>query len=175
MAAQSLNFVTDAEVEAILSAYRVLVAVSARTGTAERQVLDPAQFRFLVVLSARDVSSLEELATVTGLSMATASRVYDRMMRAGLIDRDDEAHPSEGHLRLTERGRDLLRAGMSRRCEALEAILGRLPPLRRLELVAVLREFAAAGDEAMNGCRVGAEHSTSLVAVPDPRQVTVPV
>lgn len=148
MAAQSLNFVTDAEVEAILSAYRVLVAVSARTGTAERQVLDPAQFRFLVVLSARDVSSLEELATVTGLSMATASRVYDRMMRAGLIDRDDEALQPDRHLRLTEAGRDRLRAGVSRRCEALEVILGRLPPLRRLEFAAVLREFAATGGDS---------------------------
>lgn len=149
MTVRSSVYVTDAEVQAVLSACRVLAAVSARSALPRRQEVDPVQFRALVIISAGRAVTVDEVAAVAGLNRATADRVCDRMVHAGLVTGQDEADRYPRRLRLTNAGRDVVSAGVGRRREALEVILGRLPVSRRLEFVAVLREFCDAGtDEA---------------------------
>jgi DNA-binding MarR family transcriptional regulator len=141
MAAWSPLYVTDAEVEAVLSAWRVIVAVSARSHDAEH-VVDPVQFRLLVIISADGGLALDELAEAVGVNAATAGRASDHLVQAGFVDVDGRSTDHQQRLRLTQAGRDLVKAELGRRREALELILGRLSVARRLEFVAVLREFA---------------------------------
>ena len=145
---RSAIYVTDAEVNAVLAACRVLVAVSARSIAAVEDMVDPVQFRALVVIASRRSMSLGELAEAAGLNLSTASRLCDRLVQAELVDRsDDPNNRRQLRLALTDDGHRLVADVMSRRREALTLILQRLAPPRRLELIAVLREFASAGGE----------------------------
>jgi DNA-binding MarR family transcriptional regulator len=146
MTAWSPMYVTDAEVEAVLSACRVMVAVAARSDAAG-QVVDPVQFRLLVIISAGGGLSLDELAEAVGVNAATAGRAYDHLVRAGFVDVDGRSTDHQQRLRLTKAGRDLVKAELGRRREALEFILGRLSVARRLEFVAVLREFVTPSND----------------------------
>ena len=143
MAAWSPMYVTDAEVEAVLSAYRVMVAVARRSHPAGH-VVDPVQFRILMIISAGGELPLGELAEAVGVNAATAGRAYDQLVRAGFIDVDGRSTHHPRRIRLTQAGRDLVKAEVGRRREALEVILAPIPAARRLEFVAVLRAFVAA-------------------------------
>jgi DNA-binding MarR family transcriptional regulator len=137
------------EADTVLAACRVLVALSAQSIAAVEDVADVAQVRVLVVLSSRRSVSLGELAAAANLHVTRASRLCDRMVADGLIDRaDDPANRRQLILTLTAKGQRVVDDVMAHRRAAITPILARLPPQRRAELVAVLGEFAAAGAEA---------------------------
>ncbi|HEY2795288.1 MAG TPA: helix-turn-helix domain-containing protein [Micromonosporaceae bacterium] len=133
-------YVTDAEVQSVLAACRVLIAVSARSIPATENMVDPLAFRVMVIIISRGSMSLAELADAAGLNLTTASHLCHRLIEAGLVERDDQPQ-----LTLTSAGRRLVETVTARRRQALELILARLTGPRRLELVTVLREFADAG------------------------------
>lgn len=140
------------EAEAVLAACRVLVAVSAQSMAAVEDVADLTQVRALVVVASRGSVSLGELATATGIHLTRASRLCDRLVAKGLINRaDDPSNRRQLTLTLTPSGQQVVRTVIRRRREAVEPILDRLGTqmtvARRGELVAVLREFAAAAGE----------------------------
>lgn len=138
----------DAQIDAVQAACRVLVAVSAQSIAAVEDEVDLAQFRALVVMASRGSVSLAELADAARLHVSTASRMCDRMVGLGLVDRTDDPHNRRQLvLTLTRKGNRLVADVMTRRRAALEPVLLRLPPGRRSQLVSVLREFAEAGDE----------------------------
>ncbi len=148
-------YVTDAEAHAVLSACRVLVAVSARSIAAAGEKIDPVQFRALTVLAGREELSLGELADAAGLSLSTASNVCERMAATGRIDRaGDQSDRRQMMLTLTDDGRRLAAQVAARRREAVELILARIPPPRRAQFTALLREFAAAVGLTDDGDRV---------------------
>lgn len=80
MAAWSPMYVTDAEVGAVLSAYRVMVAIARRSHPAGH-VVDPVQFRILMIISAGGGLPLGKLAEAVGVNAATAGRAYDQLVR----------------------------------------------------------------------------------------------
>jgi DNA-binding MarR family transcriptional regulator len=177
MPARSPMYATEAEVEAVLSACRVLVAVASRSHAAGH-VVDPVQFRLLVTISAGAGLPLGELAEAVGVNASTASRAYDQLVRAGFIDVDGRSTRHQ-RLRLTQTGRDLVKAEVGRRREALELILGRMSADRRLEFVAVLREFVVtvsndptlpiANESRLHGTMNGsssARHAHSIASTP---------
>lgn len=138
----------DEDADAVLAACRVLVALSARSIAAVEDVADVAQVRVLVVISSRGSVSLSELATAANLHLTRASRLCDRMVADGLINRaDDPANRRQLTLRLTAKGQRVVHDVMAHRRAAITPILAQLPKQRRAELVAVLQEFAAAGGE----------------------------
>ncbi|HST47785.1 MarR family winged helix-turn-helix transcriptional regulator [Jatrophihabitans sp.] len=140
--------VTDADVEAMQAACRVLVAISARSIAAIDDVVDLTQFRALVVIASRGSVSLGELADATSLHLSTASRLCDRLVGRGLLDRaDDPANRRQLTLRLTDEGRRLVHDVRHRRKLALQPLLARLPRHTRTQLVSSLRSFAAVSDE----------------------------
>ncbi|HEV7206038.1 MAG TPA: MarR family transcriptional regulator [Jatrophihabitans sp.] len=140
--------VIDAEIDAVQAACRVLVAISAQSIAAVEDEVDLAQFRALVVMAGRGSVSLGELAVAVRLHLSTASRMCDRLVGLGLIDRTDDPHNRRQLvLTLTRKGSRLVADVMSRRRAALEPVVRRLPPDRRSQLVSVLREFSQAGDE----------------------------
>ena len=139
---------SEAEIDAVQAACRVLVAISAQSIAAVEDVVDLAQFRALVVIASRGSVSLAELAEAAGLHMSKASRMCDRMVGLGLVDRaEDPGNRRQLVLTLTPEGSRLVSDVMGRRRAALEPLLLRLPKDRRSQLVSLLREFADAGAE----------------------------
>ncbi|MEU8995407.1 MarR family transcriptional regulator [Streptomyces caniferus] len=138
----------DAVTRAVLTASRLLVAVSARSlGEVEEQVTLP-QFRMLVVLSTRGDTKLVALAELLQVAPSTAMRMVDRLIAAGLADR--QANPDnrrETLLRLTDEGRRTVEDVTARRRAEISVIIERLAPEQRSALIAALTAFNAAGGE----------------------------
>lgn len=138
----------DDDADAVLAACRVLVALSSQSIAAVADVADVAQVRALVVISNRGSVSLGELATAANLHLTRASRLCERMVVQGLIDRAEQpTNRRQLTLTLTPQGQRVVHDVMAHRRAAIKPILARLPTQRRDDLVAILHDFAAAGGE----------------------------
>ncbi len=136
----------------MLAACRVLVAISAQSIAAVEDVADLTQVRALVVIASRRSLSLSELAEATRLHLTRASRLCDRLVVKGLVNRaDDPSNRRQLTLTLTSAGQEVVDEVMHRRREAIAPILDRMSEQmtkqRRVELTSVLKDFAAAGGE----------------------------
>ena len=142
----------DGTADAVLAACRVLVAVSAQSMAAVEDIADPTQVRALVVIASKSAVSLRELSAATNIHLTRASRLCDRLVADGLVNRaDDPANRRQIALTLTTEGERVVEAVMRRRQETIQPILDRLSKhmskQRRAEVVSLLRDFAAAGGE----------------------------
>lgn len=96
----------DAVTRQVLTASRLLVAVSARSLSAVEDRVTLPQFRMLVVLSTRGATKLVALADLLHVAPSTAMRMVDRLIAAGLADRQvNPDNRRETLLRLTAEGR----------------------------------------------------------------------
>lgn len=77
----------DAITIALLTASRLLVAISARSIASVEETITIPQFRTLVILSNRGPVNLATLAGALGVQPSAAGRMVDRLVGAGLIDR----------------------------------------------------------------------------------------
>ena len=141
---ESLDAITDA----LLTASRLLVAISARSiGQVDDSITIP-QFRTLVILSNRGSINLATLASLLGVQPSATGRMVDRLVSAGLIDR--LPHPTSRRellAALTKRGRDVVRRVTEHRRAEIAGIVEKMPPADRLGLVRALTAFTAAGGE----------------------------
>lgn len=127
------------QVDAVLLAARVLVALSARSLAAVEDVVTLTQLRVLVALASHGKLSVSRLVDTVELDPTAAERAADRLATLGLVHR-------RGRLvGLTEQGDALVRSVTRRRRAAAEEILHRIPKRNRPDLVVALRRFAAAG------------------------------
>lgn len=139
---------TTAELDAVLAASRVLVAISAQSIAAVEDTVDLAQFRALVVVSSRGSVTLGELAEAAALTLSTASRMCERLVGLGLLDRaDDPENRRQLRLTVTKAGRAVVAKAMRHRRKKLEPILSRLPVDRRRSVIEALLDFAEAAGE----------------------------
>jgi len=136
------------DVRAAMLATRALVAISARSVAAVEEVVTLPQFRVLVMVASRTGLNLGAVARGLGVHPSNATRVCDRLVEAGLLDRqDDPADRRNLQLRLTDRGRALVDGVMDRRAQAIAEVLDRMPALQRAALIPVLTTFAEAAGE----------------------------
>ncbi len=138
----------DEVTSAMLTASRLLVAISARSLAAVEDAVTPAQFRLLVVLASQGPAKLVTLAGLLEVNPSTALRMVDRLAAAGLVDR--RASPDSGRevrIEVTPTGRALVDDVTARRRAAIAEIVARMPPDRRRAMVAGLRAFTEAGGE----------------------------
>lgn len=137
----------DELTDALLRASRALVGVAARSlGDADEVTL--AQYRALVVLAGTPGLPTGELASALDIQPSTATRLCDRLVRKGLIERAQaEADRRETTLRLSPTGRRLVARVTARRRREVAAIVGRMPPAEAAAGVAALAAFAAAAGE----------------------------
>lgn len=138
----------DAVTDAVLTASRLLVAVSARSITAVDETITIPQFRLLVVLSARGPLKLTALAEHLAVNPSTATRMVDRLVTAGLVSR--EANPTsrrELMVALTGTGATVVRDVTARRRAEITRIVSRMAPATRQGLVRALSAFTEAGGE----------------------------
>lgn len=128
----------------MVAACRSLIALSVRSLAVVDGIVDPLQFRALVVITSRGRTSLGELADATGLSLSTSSRLCSRLVEAGLIDRkDDPDDRRQLALTLTGDGKRVVSSVMGTRRRAVRQLLQRLSEPARTALTASLDELAA--------------------------------
>ncbi|MFF9773885.1 MarR family winged helix-turn-helix transcriptional regulator [Streptomyces sp. NPDC013978] len=138
----------DEVTRAVLTASRLLVAISARSLAAVEERVTLPQFRMLVVLSVRGATKLVVLADQLQVAPSTAMRMVDRLIAAGLADRQTNPdNRRETLLRLTDEGRRAVEEVMARRRAELATVVERLAPNQRAALVDALTAFNAAGGE----------------------------
>jgi DNA-binding MarR family transcriptional regulator len=110
-------------------------------------VVSLPQFRVLVMASSEDSLNLRAVAAGLGVHRSNASRVCDRLVAGGLLDRRENADDRRQIvLTLTEDGRRLLDSVMRRRRAAIGEVLARLPADRRAGLMTGLDAFSAAAE-----------------------------
>lgn len=140
----------DEFTDAVLTASRLLVAVSARSLAAVEDTLTLPQFRTLVVLATRGPMKLVALAEQLGVNPSTATRMADRLTAAGMIIRDvNPAIRREVILRLSPTGRRVVNEVTAQRRQEIAAIVARMPFEQRASLAEALRAFAVAGGEPL--------------------------
>ncbi|POX42378.1 MarR family transcriptional regulator [Streptomyces sp. Ru73] len=138
----------DAVTRAALTASRVLVGVSARSLAAVEDRVTLPQFRLLVVLSVHGTAKLVALADLLRVNPSTAMRMVDRLIAAGLADRQlNPGNRRETLLRLTDEGRRIVAAVTARRRAAIAEIVERMEPAQRAAMVTALTAFTEAAGE----------------------------
>jgi DNA-binding MarR family transcriptional regulator len=141
---ESLDVITDA----LLTASRLLVGISAHSIAQVDETITIAQFRTLVILSNRGQINLATLASLLGVQPSATGRMVDRLVAAGLIDR--LPHPTSRRellAALTKRGRDVVRRVTAHRRTEIASIVEKMPPSERHGLVRALTAFTTAGGE----------------------------
>lgn len=144
----SIDKDVDELVTAVLTASRVLVAVSAESLAAVQETVTVTQFRTLVVLQMRGEINLKWLAEELSINPSTALRMVDKLETAGLVSRRDKpGDRREVRLALTTRGARLVEQVTDRRRDAIARIVTNLPARSRGELITALSAFANAAGE----------------------------
>ena len=132
------------EDEALLAIARAVVGISTRAADAVGGV-SVVQLRALTVLRELEPATLGRLARHMAVTVSTTSRLVDRLVAAGLVDRAPAPESRrEVALALSAAGRALLDRYDDRRLIELQAGLDGIPAERRDAVVAALAEFAAA-------------------------------
>ncbi|CAM5231803.1 hypothetical protein STANM309S_06221 [Streptomyces tanashiensis] len=138
----------QAATEAVLTASRLLVAVSARSLAEVEERVTLPQFRMLVVLSSRGDTKLVTLAELLGVAPSTAMRMIDRLITAGLADRQTNPdNRRETLLRLTTEGRRTVENVTARPARGDRLDRSASLPGQRTALISALTDFNSAGGE----------------------------
>jgi DNA-binding MarR family transcriptional regulator len=138
----------DAITDALLTASRLLVAISARSIAHVDETITIPQFRALVILSARGPMNVRTLAGLLHVQRSTTGRMVERLVTAGLIDR--RPHPAlrrELVVELTRRGEEIVHAVTAYRREEIARVVSNMPERERYGLVSILTAFTTAGGE----------------------------
>ncbi len=142
----------DAVTDAVLTASRLLVAVSARSISAVADAVTLPQFRLLVVLHSRGLLKHADLAEILGVTPSTASRMVDRLVTVGLVERQNNPDSRrEIVLALTKDGSRIVKQVTARRRREIAKIVARMPDDARRGMVDALNAFAEAGGEPPAG------------------------
>jgi DNA-binding MarR family transcriptional regulator len=138
----------DAITDALLTASRLLVAISARSIAHVDETITIPQFRALVILSARGPMNVRTLAGLLHVQRSTTGRMVERLITAGLIDR--RPHPAlrrELVVEFTRRGEEIVHAVTANRREEIARVVRNMPERERYGLVSALSAFTTAGGE----------------------------
>ena len=135
-------------VDAVLRASRALVAVAARSIAQVDEAVTLPQYRALVALAARGPQRVTDLADELGVHPSSATRMCDRLERAGFIDRVVAvANRREVEVRLTRSGRALLDRVTTARRREIGHIVKDVPIPLRSAVVKGLQTFSDAAGE----------------------------
>jgi DNA-binding MarR family transcriptional regulator len=106
--------------------------------------LSSSQLRALMVVEQFDGVNLRGLAAAMGILLSSASRLCDRLVAAGVLEREPgRIDRREIALHLTPAGRKLLDELRADRRTTLDEVLSRMSPAGRQALLRGLQEFEA--------------------------------
>jgi DNA-binding MarR family transcriptional regulator len=138
----------DALTDAVLTASRLLVAVSARSLAAVEETITLPQFRMLVVLDTRGAMKISSLAESLEVNPSTATRMIDRLVTTGMVARQyNPVTRREVVVELTGQGLRVVRGVTRRRRAAIGRIVAKMSESERRGLVGALTAFTEAGGE----------------------------
>lgn len=145
------NGVTSDQVEAVMRTARALVGITAASISTVDDVVTVPQLRVMMMIATRGAMNLAAVAEGLQVSPSNASRICDRLLKVGMIDRqDDPADRRNIALTLTTDGQALIDRVVRHRRTAVRRILRRMSPERRDLLAAVLDEFATTAGEPLD-------------------------
>lgn len=147
---------TAEDVERVIRAARVFAAVTAESVAQAGAGVTLPQLRVLTV--AAEVGSLSnaDVARTLDVHISNASRLCDRLVLAGLLDRRDSAiDRRQVTLTVTAAGADLLRAVTEHRRAAFTQILTDMTPRDRAALARGLPGFTQSGEQHIAGAPAG--------------------
>ncbi len=135
--------VTPSDDVVLVQVARAFVGISVRAADQLGSV-SLVQLRALSVLDEADDANLMQLSDGMGVTVSTASRLVDRLVGAGLVDRrQSEATRREITLTLTAQGQALLSHYDGLRLEAMHRRLDQLSPRRRTAVLKALSDLVA--------------------------------
>jgi DNA-binding MarR family transcriptional regulator len=138
----------DASIDAAMGVSRALVAVAARSIAGVEAEVTLPQYRALVLLSGRGVHNVGALAEALGIHASSATRLCDRLIAKGLIERaNTPANRREVTVALSAKGRTLVRSVAARRSRELRRIVERLDVASQRALIDAFQTFAEAAGE----------------------------
>jgi len=138
------------QVDAVMDASRVLVAVIARSIAETEPTLTVPQMRVLTIVNKDEPLNLNAVARALGVHPSNATRTCNRLVEAGLLDRrDNPADRRNVVLTLTPEGRALWASVMDHRRRAIEQVVRRLTAGERDQLAAGLSAFARAAEQTL--------------------------
>lgn len=138
----------DAVTDAVLTASRLLLAISVRSITAVDETITLPQYRLLVVLHSRGPLKHAVLADHLAVNPSTASRMVDRLVTAGTVRRrTSPVSRREIVIELTPEGDRLVRQVTAHRRKDIAKIVSTMPEDTRQNLINVLTAFNQAGGE----------------------------
>jgi len=139
---------SDDLVDGVLRASRALVAVAARSIAQVDDAVTLPQYRALVALAARGPQRVTDLADELGVHPSSATRMCDRLERAGFIDRSVAVgNRREVEVSLTRSGRALLDRVTTARRREIARIVKDVPKSLREAMVEGLQTFSDAAGE----------------------------
>jgi DNA-binding MarR family transcriptional regulator len=125
-----------------------LVGIAAESIAEVDDVVTVPQLRVLTMIFTRGPMNLASVATGLDVSAPNASRICDRLIKAGLLDRQED--PSDRRnimLTLTAEGQRLIDRVNRHRRTAVRRVLRRMSARDRESLTAALNTFATAAGE----------------------------
>ena len=139
---------SDEIAEAVLRASRALVAVAARSLATVADDVTLPQYRALIELAARGPLRLADLADALTVDRSTATRMCDRLVRKGLVERRRGSEDRRVvRVSLTGAGLELVAEVSRRRHAEIRRIVRRIPVASRPPVVSALEAFAEAAGE----------------------------
>lgn len=138
----------DAFADALVTASRLLLDITARCVAVVDDTLTIPQLRVLAILSTRGATNLTTLAAQLDVQPSTIGRMAERLVTAGLIDR--RTHPNSRReivIELTRRGHAVVDTVIARRRAEIARIVEIMPARERLGMVRALHAFTQAGGE----------------------------
>jgi DNA-binding MarR family transcriptional regulator len=134
--------------DALVTASRVLVSIAARSIARHADDVTLVQFRALVVLHGRGPQTVATLATELGVARSSASRLCDRLVTKGLIDRSPATEDRrEVRLAITESGTAMVSTVTRRRRHEIRRIVEGMDQTQGRALVIALQAFAESAGE----------------------------
>jgi DNA-binding MarR family transcriptional regulator len=144
----SRSDVSNDQVDAVMRVSRALMGVTAASIAQVDDRVTVPQLRVMMMIATRGALNLVAVAAGLGVSAPNASRICDRLLKAGMLDRsedpDDRRHVA---LTLTADGDALIERVIRHRRNAIRRILRTMAPRDRSGLEAVMNAFADAVGE----------------------------
>jgi DNA-binding MarR family transcriptional regulator len=140
--------VPQTQIEAVMRASRALVGIAAASVAEVDDVVTVPQLRVLMMIATRGPMNLGSVAAALNVSAPNASRICDRVLKAGLLDRkEDPADRGNITLTLTEDGHALVDRVAAHRRTAIRRVLRKMTARDRESLMRALDSFAQAAGE----------------------------
>ncbi|MCV7071686.1 MarR family transcriptional regulator [Mycobacterium rufum] len=131
-----------------MRASRALVGITAASIMTVDDVVTVPQLRVMMMIATRGAMNLAAVADALQVNPSNASRLVDRLLKGGLVDRREA--PTDRRniaLTLTADGQALIDGVIRHRRTAIRRVLRQMTPERRDLLATVLEDFATAAGE----------------------------